>query len=88
MSDGMNRFLGGSPGSVAVRLIFVSLIVGALMAFLGLSPRRLWNSVVHFVQSIIDLGFDAVYDIFGWIVGGALVVIPIWLVIRLLSARK
>jgi hypothetical protein len=88
MSDGLSRFLGGSPGSVLVRLIFVSLIVGALMAFLGLSPQRLWRSVVHFIQSIIDLGFDSIYQVGGWLIAGAIVVIPIWLVMRLLSAKK
>ena len=34
----LNRFLGGSPGSVLVKLIFLSLLVGAFMAFLGITP--------------------------------------------------
>ena len=36
----MNRFLGGSPGSVLAKLIFLSLLVGAFMAFLGITPVR------------------------------------------------
>ena len=30
--------MGGSPGSVLVKLIFLSLLVGAFLAFLGLTP--------------------------------------------------
>ena len=33
----LERALGGSPLSVVVKLIFLSLIVGAIMAFLGLT---------------------------------------------------
>lgn len=86
--DGLQRFLGGSPGSVIVKLIFASLIVGALMAFLGLSPLRLFDSLIRFVRSITDLGFDAVREVFTWVVAGALVVVPIWFVMRLLKGRK
>ena len=39
MANGsVERFLGGSPLGVLVRLLFISLLVGAAMAFLGLSP--------------------------------------------------
>lgn len=84
----MERFLGGSPLSVLVRLIFISLLVGAAMAFLGLSPKGLLDSVVRFVRSITGLGFDAVREVGQWIVAGALVVVPLWLLMRLFAARR
>ena len=55
----MERFLGGSPLSVLIRLIFISLLVGAVMAFLGLSPQALYDSIVRFMRSITGLGFGA-----------------------------
>jgi hypothetical protein len=88
MSDQMQRFFGGSPGSVIVKLIFASLIVGALLAFLGLSPLRLFDAVIRFIRSITDLGFDAVREVFTWVIAGALVVVPIWFVMRLIKGGK
>lgn len=84
----MERFIGGSPLSVLVRLIFISLLVGAAMAFLGLSPQGLFESAVRFLRSITGLGFGAVREVGQWIVAGALIVVPLWLLMRLFAARK
>lgn len=84
----MERFLGGSPLGVLVRLIFVSLIVGAGMAFLGLSPRGLYEAVARFVHSIADLGFGAVREVGQWVIAGALIVVPLWLLMRLFASRR
>jgi hypothetical protein len=87
MSD-FNRFLGGSPGAVLVRLIFLSLLVGAFMAFLGLTPFGLIDQVVVWLRSIFDLSFDTVRQIGRWILYGAIVVVPIWLLTRLFAFRR
>lgn len=84
----MERFLGGSPLSVLVRLIFISLLVGAAMAFLDLSPPDLYESAVRFIRSITGLGFDTVRQVGKWIIAGALIVVPLWLLMRLFAARK
>jgi ABC-type antimicrobial peptide transport system permease subunit len=84
---GLERALGGSPLSVIVKLIFLSLIVGAIMAFLGLTPTSLFRAIGNFVTSILDLGTDAIWQVLQWVVAGALVVIPVWLLIRLLGRR-
>jgi hypothetical protein len=89
MSNGsLERFLGGSLLSVLVRLIFISLLVGAAMAFLGVSPRGLLDAVLRFVRSLGDLGFGAVREVGQWVIAGALIVIPLWLLSRLFAARK
>jgi hypothetical protein len=84
----LDRFLGGSPLSVLVRLIFLSLIVGAVMAFLGLTPHALLGSAVNFVRSLGNLGFGAVRELGDWVVAGALVVVPLWLLMRLFASRR
>ncbi len=84
----MERFIGGSPLSVLVRLIFVSLLVGAAMAFLGLSPRGLYEAAARFIRSITGLGFGAVREVGDWLVAGALIVVPLWLLMRLFVARR
>jgi hypothetical protein len=83
-----NRFLGGSPGAVLVRLIFLSLLVGAFMAFLGLTPFGLIDQLVVWLRSIFDLSFDTVRQIGRWVLYGAIVVVPIWLLTRLFSFRR
>ena len=89
MANGtVERFLGGSPLGVLVRLFFISLLVGAAMAFLGLSPQALFNGVVRFVRSLGDLGFGAVREVGQWVIAGALIVVPLWLLARLFAARR
>lgn len=83
----LERVLGGSPVSVIVKLIFLSLIVGAIMAFLGLTPRNLFSAIGNFVTSIFDLGTDAIRDVAQWIVAGALIVVPVWLILRLFGRK-
>jgi hypothetical protein len=83
-----NRFLGGSPGAVLVRLIFLSLLVGAFMAFLGLTPFGLIDQLVVWLRSVFDLSFDTVRQIGRWVLYGAIVVVPIWLLTRLFSFRR
>ena len=84
----MERFIGGSPLSVLVRLIFVSLRVGAAIAFLCLSPRGLYEAAARFIRSITGLGFGAVREVGDWLVAGALIVVPLWLLMRLFAARR
>jgi len=86
MSD-MNRFLGGSPGSVLAKLIFLSLLVGAFMAFLGVTPFRLIVRLFDWITSILDLSLDTVKEVGIWILYGAVIVVPLWLISRLFGGR-
>jgi hypothetical protein len=83
----LSRVLGGSPVSVILKLVFLSLIVGAIMAFLGLTPRALFSAISQFVSSILNMGTDAIREVAQWIVAGALIVVPVWLIVRLLGRR-
>ena len=84
----MQDFLGGSPLSILVKLIFLSLLVGALLAFLNVTPFDLVNRVIRLLRSIFGLSFDAVRDIGRWILFGAMIVVPIWLVVRLVKSTR
>jgi hypothetical protein len=83
----LTRFLGGTPLSVALRLFFVSLIVGALLMWLDIRPADLVQGVIRFVQRIWSLGFDALHEMGDYIVAGAMIVVPLWLIARLLTMR-
>lgn len=89
MANGsFERFLGGSPLGVLVRLLFISLLVGAAIAFLGLSPRGLYEGVVRFLSALWHRGFDALGEVGQWVIAGAIVVVPLWLLSRLLAGRR
>jgi hypothetical protein len=84
----MQDFLGGSPLSILVKLIFLSLLVGALLAFLNLTPFDLVDRIMRLLRSIFGLSFDAVRDIGRWILYGAMIVVPIWLLVRLFKTAR
>lgn len=83
----MNRFLGGSPGSVLAKLLFLSLLVGAFMAFLGITPIGLIEGVFNWIRSMLDLSLETVKEIGLWIVYGAMIVVPLWFIVRLFDRR-
>ncbi|KRQ11152.1 hypothetical protein AOQ73_07390 [Bradyrhizobium pachyrhizi] len=87
-SDGLYRFLGGSPLSVAFRLILLSILVGVVLAAIGLDPWNILNSIRRLFQSIWDFGFDAINWAWRYFLLGAVIVIPIWLLSRLFGAPR
>jgi hypothetical protein len=84
----MQDFLGGSPLSVLVRLVFLSLLVGAFLAFLDVTPMQLVDRVMGGLRSMFGLSFDALRDIARWVLYGAMIVVPIWLIARLFRAAR
>ena len=78
----MERFFGGNPALVMIRLAILSLIVGVVLAALGFSPFDLIDSVRRLVAQIYDMGFVAVEKAARYFLLGAVIVFPIWLVVR------
>ncbi|MCB5175606.1 DUF6460 domain-containing protein [Microvirga lenta] len=83
----MHRFIGGSPGSVLAKLIFLSLLVGAFMAFLDITPFGLVEGLFNWIRSVLDLSLDTVKEVGLWILYGAVIVVPLWLISRLFDRR-
>lgn len=81
----MERFFGGNPGVVLIRLAVISLIVGILLSALGLSPYDIINSIKTLLQRIYDMGFEAIDWAFRYFLLGAVVVFPIWIISRVLK---
>ncbi len=86
--NNVQKFLGGSPGSVLLKLALLSLLVGALFAAFGLTPWGFINFVRISFEELIGTGMEAVNKIAGFIVSGAIIVVPIWLLVRFLSGRN
>ncbi|KQS65211.1 hypothetical protein ASG39_08105 [Rhizobium sp. Leaf371] len=88
MADGLNRFLGDSPGRVIVKLLVLSLVVGFVMTVFGWTPYGIFRSIRDFFLELWYTGFDALGDVGEYLLIGAAVVIPIFIVLRLLSFRR
>ena len=82
----MERFFGGNPALVLVRLAILSLIVGVVLAALGFSPFEIIDSIRRLAERIYDMGFAAVEKAFRYFLLGAVIVFPVWLVMRLLNS--
>jgi len=89
MSNGTaSRFFGGSPLGVIVRLILVSILVGVVLSAFGLDPFDIVHSIERLIRSIWNMGFDAVRWVWRYFLLGAVLVIPIWIITRLVNAPR
>jgi polyferredoxin len=86
--SGMNRFLGDTPMRVAIKLIVISFLVGIVMATFGWSPWDVFYRIEDFFVGLWNMGFDAIYRFWGYLVLGAAVVIPVFVVLRVVSYRR
>ena len=77
------RFLGGSPLSVVVRLALLSIVVGVILSAIGLDPFDIVESIQALVRTVWNMGFDAILWVWRYFLLGAVLVIPIWLIVRL-----
>lgn len=84
----INRFLGDTPLRAIIKLVVLSFLVGVVMNAFGWSPLDLFDGLRGFVLGIWDMGFAAVDRFFGYFLLGAAVVVPAFLVLRLLSYRR
>lgn len=80
----LRGFIGGSPLAVLVRLALLSVVIGFLLSFFGITPRNLFQVIDDLARRIYDLGFGAIEWLLDYLVLGAMIVVPVWLIMRLL----
>jgi hypothetical protein len=79
----LTRFLGDTPFRVLVRLLVLSFIVGLVLSALGISPYDIYAWIRRALLEIYDMGFDIFRNSFHYLVAGALIVVPLFLIARL-----
>lgn len=88
MANGITRFLGDSPGRVAIKLIVVSFVVGIVLTAMNWTPLdflyRIWDMLV----SLWNMGFKAIERFFNYFLMGAIIVIPAFVLLRILNFRR
>lgn len=78
----MNALFGGPVLPTLIKLAVASVVVGILLAIFGIQPIDLWRNFIDTVAHIWNMGFDALSWSVRYILLGAVVVVPIWLVLR------
>ena len=89
MSDRhVERFFGGPPLAVVGRLILLSILVGIILAAIGLDPWNILDSVRRLITHLWNMGFDAVRWLWRYFLLGAVIVLPIWFVMRVINTPR
>ncbi|HML14705.1 MAG TPA: DUF6460 domain-containing protein [Xanthobacteraceae bacterium] len=84
----VRRFFGGPPLAVISRLILLSILVGVILTAIGLDPWNIIDSVRRLIEHVWNMGFDAVRWLWRYFLLGAVIVVPIWLLVRLAKAPR
>lgn len=69
----------------------MSIVVGVVLSALGITPRNFLYHIEVLLRRIYDLGFATFDWVLQYLILGAIVVVPIWLVARLfgvIGSRK
>ena len=87
-NDTVTKVFGGSPLAVLGRLILLSILIGVILSALGLDPFDIVHSIERLIRSLWNLGFDAFRWLWRYFLLGAVIVIPIWILMRLFNAPR
>jgi hypothetical protein len=87
MSSGLTRFLGDTPLRTVVKLTVISFVVGVILTALDLSPIDLIYSARDLVLRIWNMGFEAIRRFGQYFLVGAAIVVPVFLIVRVLRYR-
>ena len=87
-NDTVTRVFGGSPLAVLGRLVLLSILIGVILSALGLDPFDIVHSIERLIRSLWNLGFDAFRWLWRYFLLGAVIVIPVWILMRLFNAPR
>lgn len=87
----LDRLVRISAGDL-VRVFFVCVLVGLALAAFRIDPRSLWVDFFGTIGAVWRRFFETLGDSIAWAVEyfllGAVIVIPIWILVRLLGAMR
>lgn len=86
--NALTRFLGDSPLRVLIKLVLISLVVGYIMHVFGWTPADIYYGIRNAILDLWHAGFDALGRFAGYILISGAVVVPVFLIARLLAYRR
>jgi uncharacterized protein DUF6460 len=82
------QLFGDSVSGTLIRLVLLSVVVGVVFSALGITPFNLIDRLEQLIRNITSMGFDALNWAFKYFLLGAVIVFPIWFLVRLLSKPR
>src|SRR5690606_16132639 len=83
-----NQFFGGNPVGVLIRLALISIVVGVVMSALDIRPDNILYFLDRTLRRIWEMGFGSIEWLLEHLLLGAIVVIPIWIIARLIGVAR
>jgi hypothetical protein len=81
----VTRFFGGSPLWVLAKLAMLAVVIGVIFDVLGLDALALLRAIQNLFYDLFDNVWEAVETLLRWFLLGAVIVFPIWILLRLLK---
>jgi hypothetical protein len=88
MADRVSSFLGGSPLSVLIKLVLLSIAVGLILSWLDWSPREILYWFTDFFRWVWYSLFGSLDRAIDYFILGAVIVVPLFLLSRLLTLGR
>ncbi|TPW25802.1 DUF6460 domain-containing protein [Pararhizobium mangrovi] len=88
MTGRVTRFLGDTPGRTVVKLLVLSFIVGLIMSAMNWYPMDMLYAARDFLERLWETGFAAFGRFGQYLALGAVIVVPIFVVVRLLNLGR
>ena len=82
------QFFGDSVVGTLVRLVLLSIVVGIIFSALGITPFNLIERLNRLIRNLMELSADTLRWALGYFLLGAVIVFPIWFLLRIFSRRR
>ncbi|WP_018688727.1 DUF6460 domain-containing protein [Ahrensia kielensis] len=83
-----NRFLGDTVGRTVIKLLVISVLVGMVMSVFNIAPFDVLYGIRDFFVRLWESGFAALGRFGDWLILGASIVIPVFILLRVLNYRR
>lgn len=80
-------WFGDNVGATLLKLVLLSIVVGVVFSALGITPENLVERLAQIIRNLTNLSLDAINWALKYFLLGAVIVFPIWIVVRLLRSR-
>ena len=82
----MDKVFGGPIVPTLLKLALLSIIVGLVFAIFGIDPFDLWRDFGATIRNAWTLVIDAINWSWRYAALGAIVVLPVWIIYRVMLA--
>ncbi len=82
----MDRIFGGPVVPTLFKLALMSVMVGLVFHFIGIDPLDLWRDFGATIRQVWEMTLDAINWSWRYAALGAIVVLPVWIIYRLMLA--